>query len=108
MAPRHISRTEHLGQPNARWPGRKVNEVVFLNLEKYRLLSLQVLLRSRQSQDVARFDRRTADRSGLPGGPFYGHFDRFLGGLTDFDRLQGGTDLRILGPILASAEIFEE
>ena len=50
--------------------------------------------------------------AGLPGEPFFGHFDRFLGGSTDFDRLQGGTDfgtgLRILGPILASAEISEE
>ena len=34
----------------------------------------------------------------MPGGPIFGHFDR----------LQGGTDLRILGPILASAEISEE
>ena len=34
--------------------------------------------------------------------------DRFSVILTDFHRLQGGTDLRILGPILASAEISEE
>ena len=50
--------------------------------------------------------------AGLPGGPIFGYFDRFLGGWTDFDRLQGGTDfgadLRVLGPILVSAEISEE
>ena len=50
--------------------------------------------------------------AGLPGGPIFGLFDRFFGDGTGFDRFRSGTDfgtdLRILGPILASAEISEE